>query len=371
MEPAMRFLGVPLLAFFTLSVFAGCEETSNRPIGGVGTGGTAASGGSAAGVCAPACQTGFVCDAASSTCVECTQNSHCSGDQTCNTTTKKCVDGESSGSGGQGGAGSETGGQGGEPPASGGSETGSGGSGGSGSGCEPKVSLLIQRSGAMFNFPNAQDNWWKALTAALASDDDEDRLEEYAGLELSVRTFFMTEQGEECLEGETKSGPVQKDGLKKFLDDERAAHEDLLESDAKVDAPLVEAMSAAAEDLGPGGGNSRRYLVLVISGNPDACGEIDTECVTDDAVKKVQELREAGIRVRVLYLESEGRFAGYPQALANAGRGYGIPNFLGGACGSDLEFGDNPMLAPYGAPESAADVKSELGAIFEKIAVCD
>lgn len=367
----MRFLGVPLLAFFTLSVFAGCEETSNRPIGGAG--GTAASGGSGSGICAPACQTGFVCDASSSTCVECTQNSHCTGGQSCDTANKKCVNGapsSSGGGGGQGGEGAETGGQGGEP-ASGGTESGGGGTGGGISECEPKVSLLIQRSGAMFNFPNAQDNWWKALTDALDSKD-EDLLDEYAGaLELSTRTFFMTNQEDQCLKGGTNSGPIKKNGLAKFLDDERAAHEGLLENDAKVDAPLVEAMTAAAEDLGPGGGNSRRYLLLVISGNPDACGEIDTECVTDDAVKKVQELREAGIRVRVLYLKSEGRFDGYPQALANAGRGYGIPDFLGGACGSELEFADSPMLAPYGSPDNIGELKSELGALFETIAVCD
>lgn len=368
MDAPMRSLGIPALALLTLSVFAGCEETSNRPIGG--TGGAAASGGSSSAVCAPACQTGFVCDASSSTCVECTQNSHCGAAQSCNTTTKKCVDGDPSGSGGSGGSGgegAESGGQGGET-ASGGTD---GGSGGNGSSCEPKVSLLIQRSGAMFNFPNSEDNWWSALTDALDAEG-EDLLDQYVGsLDLSVRTFFMTEQGEQCLKGSTLAGPVKMDELAEFLDEERAAHQELLDDQAKVDAPLVEAMSAAAKDLETRGAGARKYLVLVLSGQPDACGEIDTDCVTDDAVKKVQELREEGVRVRLLYLASEGRFEGYPQALANAGRGYGIPNFQGDACGSDLEVVDSPMLAPFGAPQNVGELKQELGALFESIAVCD
>lgn len=367
MNAPMRSLGIPALALLTLSVFAGCEETSNRPIGG--TGGAAASGGSSSAVCAPACQTGFVCDASTSTCVECTQNSHCGAEQSCNTTTKKCVDGHpSGGSGGSGGEGAETGGQGGEP-ASGGTDSGSGGNGSS---CDPKVSLLIQRSGAMFNFPHVENNWWSALTDALDAEGD-DLLDQHVGsFDLSVRTFFMTEQGEQCLKGATLAGPVKKDEVAGFLGDERAAHEELLEDRAKVDAPLVEAMIAAAEDLGPADADSRRYLVLVISGNPDACDEIDTECVTDEAVKKVQELREAGIRVRLLYLASEGRLEDYPQALANAGRGYGIPHFLGGAsCESDLEFEENPMRAAFGAPQNVGELKQELGALFESIAVCD
>lgn len=222
----------------------------------------------------------------------------------------------------------------------------------------------------MFQFPSGDDNWWDALASSLDSDND-DLLDEYAsGMDLSVRTFFMTEQGDQCLEGETKASPIKKNGLEKFLADEKDAHEELLDDEVKVDAPLVEAMTAAAASLGSGGADARRYLVLAISGNPDSCQELDTECVTDDAIKKVQELRDDGIRVRLLYLKSEGN-QGYPQALANAGRGYGIPNYLNGNCNSDLNWAENPMLAEYGAPNATSEVEGALNSIFQKIAVCD
>lgn len=359
----MRIQGITVLALLTLGFFAGCDDGGSGPI--AATGGATASGGSSSNSCVPACTNGFVCDGTTNTCVECTQSTHCTGGEICDTATKKCVAGTASG--GAGGEGGEGGGLGGSPE---GGDSGMDATGGSSSGCHPKVSLLIQRSGAMFHFPSAEDNWWDALASAFDSDEA-DLLDQYASrMDLSVRTFFMTAQGEQCLKGDVEESPVKKGGLKKFFSDQKKAHEELLEAQAKVDAPLVEAMDAAAGALGSGDASERRYVILALSGNPDACDETDTECVTDDAIRKVQELREDGLRVRVLYLKGEGN-EGYPQALANAGRGYGIPNYLNGACGSELQFTENPMLADYGKPNGAGEVQAALDSLLADIAVCD
>src|SRR5688572_13561179 len=100
--------------------------------------------------------------------------------------------GEAPGSGGDGLGGDNLGGAGGMTPATGGSETGTGGSGPT---CAPRVHLLIQRSGAMFDFPSMEANWWDAVGDAL---DGEGGLLEEFGAEMELSASIFTKVADEA-----------------------------------------------------------------------------------------------------------------------------------------------------------------------------
>lgn len=272
-----------------------------------------------------------------------------------------------------GGTVSPSGGQGGENLGGGGGEVSQGGapSGGQANtdndGCHPKVRIVLQRSGAMFQSPAADDNWWDAIAAALDSKSD-DLLDTYASqVDLSLATFFSTETGAECLES-TVVASVGADDLQKPLASEGKAHKALADAQVKVDAPVVEAIAAAAESLGTEGD---RYLLLVASSIPDSCESQDSMCTAEDVFSALVEAEAAGVQTRVMYLNDNGASGipdNYAQGLANAGAGLGVGNI---GCNGGFEYSDQPGHAPFAHPESTDDVKAALDGLLGDIAACN
>jgi hypothetical protein len=216
----------------------------------------------------------------------------------------------------------------------------------------------------MFENPGAEDNWWDAISAALSGGEDS-VVSSYAdSLAIAVSTFHMT--GEEC--PIINEGPAGAEELTQFLADAQQAHAD--RGDAKIDAPLPEAIAAAVSSFTR---TDNRYLVLAVSGNPDSCDAQDGVCAIEPTVLALQAAHDAGIITKVLYLSSSAPYGGYEQALANAGAGENVAEMdgLGTACGTDpMYYSEEGGSAPYEAPNSASEVRGSLGVLLDSIGSC-
>lgn len=263
------------------------------------------------------------------------------------------------GSLGSGGAGAP-GGEGGDAHGAGGASDGDG--------CHPRVHLLIQRSGAMFETPSTEDNWWDAVADAL--DGDDGLLAEFAPeLDLSVSTYTKHEEADSCPAGASLSAPVSAGELADFLESEAAEHHDLADDDINEDAPIVDAIEATASLLGSSGD---RYILLIASGIPDSCELNNNPCTAEDAILAVQAAHTAGISTRVAYLSSTN-VDRYPEGLANAGVGEGVEDLELGGCGAgeSPEFSDEPGDAPFADLDATADVRQALAELLADIAACE
>lgn len=267
------------------------------------------------------------------------------------------------GSGGLGLGGGGLGGDGGGA-STGGSESGSGGA--SDSGCA-RVHLLIQRSGAMFDYPSAEDNWWDAISEAL---DGEDGLLGEFGDQLDISASVFTKvQDQECPIGTNVDAPVGEGDLVDVLADEAEAFHALRDPEnpdgpKEVGAPVPEAFEASTEQLGD---TENAYIVAVLSSIPDSCEQNDNACNIETVFTAVQGAYAAGIQTRVLYLSSDNR-EGYPEGVANAGAGLGIASTSAINCGTEFPYSETPGSAPFGAPEDTAAVKQALSDLLSGIA---
>lgn len=344
-------------------------------------------------VCTPACENSLdcreaeVCDSAKGHCVMCVQDNDCSGGNVCRgslcgtacNTSTDCGGGmDCSPSGlcvpqaGGDGDGDSAGGAPGEGGSSGdgdGDVNGDGDVSGDGDGdgdvvsCAPEVKVLLQRSGAVFENPSADDSWWAAVSDALSNADD-GLVAAYADrLDISVSTFHMT--AESC---PIMSETVDADGdLAQFFADEQTAHE---ESGVKIDAPLPEAIADAAGSFTRA---DNRHILLVVSGNPDSCAQQDGVCAIAPSIEALQTAHLSGITTKVLYLSSSDAYDGYEQALANAGAGEPVAemNGLMNSCdAASMYFSETGGSAPYQAPNSTSEVRASFGALLDSIGSC-
>ena len=255
--------------------------------------------------------------------------------------------------------------------------------------CEgtPKVTLLLARSGIMFEQPALEANWWTAVRATLL-EGEEPLIEEYdSRLDLGVRVFYrQTTQdpgSEECpLALETEDGADQSD-IANLFDDAQADHEAAVEQEIKIDAPLPETIASAAAALGDTG---RRVIVLVTTGLPDTCSVIDGLCGMDPSVAAVQAARAEGVEVYVLGLgENDNvewdftaapsvKYAGFLAALANAGAGQDVDGPPGIECDAPNsgEYSTTGGNAPYFQALDTESVAGELHDLFDELlAACD
>lgn len=268
------------------------------------------------------------------------------------------------GSGGAGLGGDGLGGDGGVAQ-TGGTDAGSGGT--NGSGCA-RVHFLIQRSGAMFDYPAGEDSWWDALSEAL--DGDEGLLGEFGEqLELSATVFTKVQDETTCPIETSVNAPVGAGDLAELMADEKADFEELRDPGGegggkKIDAPVVEAVESATALLGDA---ENAHVVLLVSSIPDSCETSDQQCTVEQVFTAVQDAYAAGVATHVVYLSSDNNLPLYPEGLANAGAGHGIANTNLG-CGTEFEYSDSPGNAPFGAPENTGALKQTLSELLGSIA---
>jgi len=275
-------------------------------------------------------------------------------------------------SGGLGGGGAVEG-SGGDAPGTGGDVSGTGGdvagTGGGSPGCAPRVHLLLQRSGAMFDYPAVEDNWWDAVGNAM--DGDGGLLGEFGDqIDLSVSIFTKVQDEGSCPLATSVPAPVGDGGLTDVMqaeeDDFNALRDPPVPEDAKkIDAPVPEAVDAAVTVLS---GVEDAYILLAISGTPDSCEANDNPCIAEEVFTAVQAAHAAGIETRLIYLSSTDT-ALYPEGVANAGAGLGIENI--NICTPGFEYSDTPGDAPFEAPADTASVEQSLRDLLTDIAACN
>ena len=263
----------------------------------------------------------------------------------------------------------QSGGQGGDVGDS--SEEGSGGNPGSGGsddgdGCHPRVLVLLQRTGAMFELPSFEDSWWMAVTEALAGDTS-DLLENYASqVDLSLSTFFVESGSGTCPQSATVED-LDQSSVGEFLDEQADAFAAATEAEIKVDGPLPEAIAAGVERLGSAGD---RYILLVTTGFPDTCVAADAECLGEDAMAAVQVAHEAGVKTRLVYFLGNNASVAYPIGLANAGDGQPIAD-LGLYCDKGFEYSDTTVETPFGYAAGPSEVKAAFDEMLSAVAACE
>jgi hypothetical protein len=251
------------------------------------------------------------------------------------------------GPGGGGGAGGGEGGAPPEPPA-----------------CDRHVHILLQKSGAVFESPAPEDNWWDAISAALTEDGG--LVEDFRSeIELSVSVYSKHEGAESCPTGAEVSAPIDAESLADTLDQEEDDFHEVQLSE-NIDAPVVDAVEQATELLGD---DENAYIVLFASGIPDSCATNNSNCTAADVFTAVKAAHDAGIETRLVYLTSGSFVNGYPEGVANAGVGEGVadPNL---GCGT-YDYSDSPGNASFAAPENTGAVEQALADILTDIAACD
>jgi hypothetical protein len=254
--------------------------------------------------------------------------------------------------------------------------------------CEgtPKVALLLPRSGAMFEQPVPEANWWTAVRAALL-EGDTPLIDEYdTRLDVGVRVFYREttqDPGSEmcpiALDAETGASESE---IATLLDDAQADHAADVDAELKIDAPLAETITSAVEALGDTG---RRVIVLITTSIPDTCTVIDSLCGMDPAVAAAQAARAEGVEVYVLGLGENDNvdwdfsvatpigYTGFLAALANAGRGSKVAGPPSIECeGNSGNYSASGGNSPYFHALDTQSVAGELGELFDELlAACD
>jgi len=153
-------------------------------------------------------------------------------------------------------------------------------------------------------------------------------------------------------------------------------------------SPSGDSLSYLASTFGAEPGEGRKYMVLVLAGDPETCTVENPECGQDAAIAAVQRARSAGISTLVLGVGdfvAETNFCepayarcnlAHLEDLANAGVGQGVaappesyPYSQCIASPPTLEatYG-TPGDAPYYTGATAEEVSTALGEIFARIA---
>lgn len=273
--------------------------------------------------------TNQVCDTDAGQCVECLAPSDCDAGETC--TNKSCAPIQST--------------------------------------CDrPRVIVLVQRSGAMF-----EGGWWDSLRAATSLIDQFN-----ATLDIGVSLFYRESGSGTCPLLDNEALPAQTSDVQNLMDAAEDAYHDATTNLVKVDAPLPEAVAAATTTLSANGNTP--FIVLVTTSIPDSCTMADSACAVDSVIASVQAAKAAGVTSYVLGLK-DANFTNQAymlQAVANAGVGQPVAELPieinGSTCaitaqGTYAQAGGNAVA--YIA-DTSADVKSGLESIFNQIAQsCD
>jgi hypothetical protein len=372
--PLRGWLGVTLGAALLASFSAGCDVSGTalfqQPSGGSGSSGGGGNGGSGGratsgpgGPCATDREcTDQVCSPAGR-CVECYEDANCLVNQYCED--EHCI-----ASGGELG-GTSSGGSAGSAGNAGGGTTGSSACGGA------QVLFVIQRSGIMFEEPDEDANYWGMVESALTGPEGAlapywDRLDTGA-------LFFVRVQDDDTCPVLSSAAPQPgaMQPLSELFADNASAYQELADADAKMDAPVPEAVAAAAALLG----GTARHLVLITTGVSDTCDDTDNPCLMDHAIGAVQEAQKLGVTTHVIGLGDSGLldtssdgdgYQTYLGQLANAGAGKPVKksSAFDEKCSDDgakAEYaGGNGDAHAYRA-ESSDDVKQALAEILNDI----
>lgn len=343
----------------------GCDSGSSSLLAGAGAGGTAA-----AQTCARSSEcTAQVCSP-DGRCVDCFDDHDCRADQRCEA--EHCV-AEGSATGGSSSAGSSGGGTGAASNAgTGGGPTEPGQCGGA------QVLLVIQRSGVMFEEPSEEESYFAMVKTAVTGDGG---IATSFGEKLDLGALFfvrLQEEGMAC--PVVSSAPPQPAALMPLNDlfsGNESAYQALADEQAKMDAPVPEAIAAAPALLT----GASRHIVLITTAVPDSCDLADSNCTVDLAIKAVQDAKSQGVTTHVIGLGDTGSldasddddgYATYLSQLANAGAGE--PVAMSGAF--DEQCGDRDATATYGEAngaaqahrvESTADLRSALEQILSRV----
>lgn len=294
------------------------------------------------------------------TCVDCNEDKDCLEKQYCDQS--RCV-----ATGGDTG-GSSSGGSGG---------SGAGGSAGSGSCGGAQVLFVVQRSGIMFEQPDPEENYWAMVKDAALGDEGSLR-DYFEKLPVGALLFVRVQDQDTCPVVSSKPPALAASApLGELFAEGLADYRELADADAKLDAPVGEAVAAAASLLsGPA-----RHLVLITTGVADTCDDTDNPCLMDPAIAAVQAARQAGVTTHVIgmgntdLLDTSADQDGYDtylKQLANAGGGKSVKksSAFDEKCSDDdakATYGDSDGDAKAYRAESAGDVKSALAEIFRQI----
>jgi hypothetical protein len=349
------------LSSFVLFAQAGCDS---RPDRAMAVGGSAGSAPVLTCVRSSDC-VNQVCSP-DGRCINCYDARDCRANQQC--VAEQCMD--------EGGSGAAS--TGGSTPGSG--AVGTGGNVSVGNQCGgAQVLFVIQRSGIMFEEPSEDQSYWSMVKEAITGADGAvvsfgDRLDLGAA-------FFVRLQYEEDMTCPIVSSSMPQTGALTPLQDlftgNESEYAQLADDQAKMDAPVPEAITAAAALLS----GAARHIVLISSAVPDSCTLADSNCTVDLAIKAVQDARSQGVTTHVIGLgdtgnldssEDDDGYGTYLRQLANAGAGE--PVAISGAF--DEQCADEDATASYAESdgtaqahraESAADIRTALQQILSSV----
>jgi hypothetical protein len=357
-----------------LGVSAGCDvggstlyQPSNgtvdtSPGGGGSGGGGSASGGSSTAPGGP-CTTSSECTdqvcSPDGHCVDCHEDTDCLVNQYCSE--DHCIaTGEDTGGTGGGGTG------------------GHGTGGGSATACAgAQLLFVIQRSGTMFEQPDADANYWDMVRDAVAGTDG--ALSAYWDKLDAGALFFVRVQDDDTCPVVSSAAPklAAMTSLTDLFTMNESAYQELKDSDSKMDAPVPEAITAAAATLS----GSARHLVLITTGVGDTCDDTDDECLMDPAIKAVQDAQKMGVTTHVIGLgntdllntaSDKSGYQTYLSQLANAGAGKPVKK----SSAFDDNCSDGDAKAQYAdgggdahayRAENTGDIKQALDEILKTV----
>ena len=167
------------------------------------------------------------------------------------------------------------------------------------------------------------------------------------------------------------SGP-----LGAWFDTNASEYETLANEQAKMDAPVPEAVAAAAALMN----GTSKHVVLITTAVPDSCTLADSNCTVDLALKAVQDAQKLGVTTHVVGLgdtdalnsaDDDDGYGSYLKQLANAGTGKPVKKlgFFGDQCGDDVTatYADAGGDAQAFKAATAADVKTAISTILSSI----
>jgi hypothetical protein len=210
----------------------------------------------------------------------------------------------------------------------------------------PTVEVLVDRSGSMFDLNDSP--WSSVRTATLAAID---------ALDADIDFGFMAMTGElgTCpILAQVAPAPDNYPAIATLYGG--------LGKLAKGESPFSAGLEAARQALAAAPGSAGKYVVMIIDGDPDYCGDGNHLCAIDAVVGRIQALHAAGIVTRIVALPldvgsptDETRYLASLQSYANAGIG-----------GPAAAVGDSPFniyqQCFYGADTNSAGWKQEFQA---------
>jgi hypothetical protein len=291
-------------------------------------------------------------------CVDCVEDTDCLVNQYCGEARCIATGGDTGGSGGTGGSGA--------------------GGTGSGTACAgAQVLFVIQRSGTMFEQPEADDNYWSRVRDAVAGTDG--ALTAYWDKLDTGALFFVRVQDDETCPVVSSAAPKlgAMTSLAELFSMNQSAYQELADSETKMDAPVPEAVASAAALLT----GAARHLVLITTGVSDTCDQTDDKCLMDPAIKAVQEAKKLGVTTHVIGLgntdllntaSDQAGYQTYLSQLGNAGAGKPVKksSAFDESCSDDdakAEYADASGDAKTYRAESTSDIEQALDEILKSV----